>query len=170
MINSEVIFLNKSVELNYIGYVFSPFETLENMPIQPTGELASHGYIKINDDLVAGLKDLEEFSHLMVIYHLHEVKNTKLEVIPFLDDKPHGIFATRSPVRPNPIGFSIIEIEKVEGSKIYANNLDMLNKTPVLDIKPYVPDFDLPKKDVKAGWFENAAGKVKTKKSDDRFL
>jgi|LGOV01.1.fsa_nt_gb tRNA-Thr(GGU) m(6)t(6)A37 methyltransferase TsaA len=158
------------MEFVEIGKIHSEFKTLNNMPIQPTGEKSLKGEIVINEEYAEGLKDLEEFSHLIIIYFFHEVKEHKLIVKPFMDDAKRGVFSTRAPVRPNPIGLSVVEIEKIKGNIIYIKNIDVLDQTPVLDIKPLVPDFDFPKGEIKVGWLENRSKGVKEKESDHRFV
>ncbi|BCR06154.1 tRNA (N6-threonylcarbamoyladenosine(37)-N6)-methyltransferase TrmO [Desulfuromonas versatilis] len=151
-----------------IGVVHSPFKTIEEMPIQPAGADAVAGTIEIRPDLVEGLRDLDGFSHLFVIYHFHQVRQTQLTVTPFLDTRPHGVFATRAPKRPNPIGLSVVRLAGIEGNLLHIENLDMLEGTPVLDIKPFVPEFDQPEQ-VRTGWLEAARGRVLNQKSDRRF-
>ena len=151
-----------------IGIIYSPFTDLTSMPIQPTSEASREGSIEVFPDYVEGLKDIEGFSHLILLYHMHAVRAVKLIVIPFLDSSSRGVFATRAPTRPNPIGLSIVRLEKVEGNLLQVDQLDVLNGTPLLDIKPYVPEFDH-RPDVRLGWLAVARDKVKTKSSDDRF-
>ena len=109
------------------------------MPIQPTGAKGIKGTIEIKDEYVDGLKDLDGFSHIHLIYLLHKVEGYMLEVKPFMDNSTHGVFATRSPKRPNRIGMSVVKLNKVEGNKVCVENVDILDGTPLLDIKPYVP-------------------------------
>jgi tRNA-Thr(GGU) m(6)t(6)A37 methyltransferase TsaA len=152
-----------------IGVVHSPFKELKNMPIQPTGCKGVEGEIEIFPEFSPGLQDLDGFSHIFVIYFLHKVQGWKSKVIPFLDTQERGIFSTRSPVRPNPIGLSVLEIKAVNGNRIMVNNTDILDGTPVLDIKPFVPQFDQPE-NTRIGWLTGNVIRVKDKKSDDRFL
>ncbi|MBZ9570404.1 tRNA (N6-threonylcarbamoyladenosine(37)-N6)-methyltransferase TrmO [Methanobrevibacter sp. TMH8] len=159
------------IEFDVIGIVKSPFKNLEGMPIQPTGAKGIKGEIHLNTELINGLKDLKDFSHLTLIYHLHKAKGYSLEVKPFLDDEHHGVFATRSPKRPNPIGISVVKLDSVEGNVIHISNLDILDGTPVLDIKPYVPQlYEDTCKDLKVGWFEEKHKNAKDTKSDNRFI
>lgn len=151
-----------------IGVIHSPFDSLEEMPIQPSSDESGSGIVEIFPDFVDGLRDVGGFSHIYLLYHLHRVRQAKLMVTPFLDKVPRGIFATRAPSRPNPIGLSLVELVRVEGNLIYVERIDMLNETPLLDIKPYVPEFERIH-DVRIGWLEQARGQVRTKKSDDRF-
>lgn len=161
--------MNK-IELIKIGEIYSPFKDVEGMPIQPTGAKGIKGEIHIKKEFVPGLKDLDGFSHIILIYYLHKVDGYKLEVKPFLDNNTHGIFATRSPKRPNCIGTSVVKIEKIENNKIYISNVDILDGTPLLDIKPFVPQFyEDTVKDLKVGWLEKNHKNAKIKKSDDRF-
>jgi tRNA-Thr(GGU) m(6)t(6)A37 methyltransferase TsaA len=119
-------------------------------------------------ELAAGLKDLEGFSHVILLYHLHKVRRVDLTVTPFLDSEQRGVFATRAPTRPNPIGLSIVALLRIEGNRLYLGNVDILDGTPLLDIKPYVPEFDQPL-EARAGWLEEVRGKVRSVKSDERF-
>jgi tRNA (adenine37-N6)-methyltransferase len=104
-------------------------------------------------EFVEGLQDIQEFSHLYLIYHLHRADQTQLLVEPFLDDRKHGIFATRHPFRPNHIGISIVQLRARQDNRLLLSGVDMLDLTPLLDIKPYVPDFDY-RGEVKSGWYE----------------
>ena len=151
-----------------IGVIHSPFADLRGMPIQPTGKASAPGIAEVFPEFADGLKDLDGFSHVILLYHLHEVRRAALVVRPFLGEQARGVFATRAPTRPNPIGLSIAELVRIEGNRLHLANVDILDATPLLDIKPYVPEFDQPK-DVRTGWLEAAEGKVRSKKSDDRF-
>jgi tRNA-Thr(GGU) m(6)t(6)A37 methyltransferase TsaA len=151
-----------------IGVIHSPFQDLADMPIQPSGEASAPGMVEIYPEFVSGLKDLEGFSHIVLLYHLHKVSHTQLTVVPFLDSQPRGVFATRAPVRPNPIGLSVVPLQKIEGHILYIDQLDILDGTPLLDIKPYVPEFD-ERVEVRIGWLEQAKGKARFARSDDRF-
>jgi tRNA-Thr(GGU) m(6)t(6)A37 methyltransferase TsaA len=152
-----------------IGIIHTEFKDLENMPIQPSGKKANKGRLEINSEYIEGLRDLDGFSHIMAIYYFHKTNRVKLTVKPFLDDKYHGVFATRAPVRPNHIGISIVEIDRIEENNIYVKNIDVLDGTPILDIKPFIPDFDIPKSSIRVGWLESKSEGVTTKTSDDRF-
>jgi len=151
-----------------IGVIRSPFTDLKQMPIQPSGRASAPGSVEVFAQFAEGLKDLEGFSHIILLYHLHQVRRTDLTVMPFLGSEARGVFATRAPTRPNPIGFSIVQLLRVDGNRLELGNVDILDGTPLLDIKPYVPEFDQPT-DVRVGWLEAARGKVKDAKSDDRF-
>jgi tRNA-Thr(GGU) m(6)t(6)A37 methyltransferase TsaA len=151
-----------------IGTIHSLFKDLKEMPIQPTGQASAPGTVEVLPEYVEGLKDLEGFSHVILLYHLHKVRRVDLTVTPFLGSEQRGVFATRAPTRPNPIGLSIVELVRIEDNRLYLGNVDILDGTPLLDIKPYVPEFDQPA-DARAGWLEEVRGKVRSVKSDERF-
>jgi tRNA-Thr(GGU) m(6)t(6)A37 methyltransferase TsaA len=158
------------MEITYrpIGIIHSPFQSLDEMPIQPSGEASAPGSVEIFPEYIEGLKDLEGFSHITLVYHLHRVQKSKLTVTPFLDSEARGVFSTRAPARPNPIGLSTVRLEGREGNHLQVANLDVLDGTPLLDIKPYVPEFDAPQ-DIRLGWLEGALRNARTTQSDDRF-
>lgn len=151
-----------------IGIIHSPFTDVASMPIQPTSEASREGTIEIYPAYVEGLKDIDGFSHLILLYHMHAVRSVQLKVIPFLDTTLRGVFATRAPTRPNPIGLSVVRLLEVEGNTLKVNQLDVLNGTPLLDMKPYVPQFDS-RPEVRLGWLAAAQDRVKNTSSDDRF-
>ena len=151
-----------------IGTIYTPFKSLEGMPIQPTGASGVQGQIEIFESYKDGLKDLDGFSHIILLYHFHESQGFKLTVTPFLDTESHGLFATRAPKRPNAIGLSIVQLDRIEVNILTISNVDVLNGTPLLDIKPYVPTFDA-QGNIRVGWLEKAGQAVKNKKSDGRF-
>jgi len=160
---------SEAITYRAIGTLHSPHGSATGMPIQPTGARGIHGHIAVRPEFAAGLKDLDGFSHVIVLYHLHRIHGHELLVKPFLDTDTHGIFATRSPKRPNPIGLSVLELRGVEGGCVLLSNVDILNGTPVLDIKPYVPGFDVWPAE-RTGWFAGKAENAATCKADDRFL
>lgn len=151
-----------------IGVVHSPFATAEGMPIQPSGDAAATGTVELLPAYGDGLADLEGFSHIILLYHFHRVQEAKLTVTPFLDDEARGVFATRAPVRPNPIGLSVLQLLRREENVLYVANLDVLDGTPVLDVKPYVPAFDRADA-TRLGWLEGRETAVKEKSADRRF-
>lgn len=124
-----------------IGVIRSPFTSLEDMPIQAARSTAP-GCVEVFEPYAPGLLDVEGFSHIILLYVFDRIGEARLVVQPFLDDAPHGIFATRHPARPNPIGLSVVELLRREGLMLYVAGLDVLDGTPLLDIKPYVPQFD----------------------------
>ena len=151
-----------------IGIIHSPFRSVEHMPIQPVGAAGICGEVELFAEFAAGLKDLEGFSHIILLYHFHRAGEPRLIVMPFLDVEPHGVFATRAPARPNLIGLSVVKLLSVEGNLLHIENVDILDGTPLLDIKPYVPAFDHHEVE-RTGWLASANGKVADKKSDGRF-
>lgn len=157
------------VSYEAIGVVRTPFTEIKGMPIQPTGALGARGRIEVRPELAAGLTDLEGFSHVMLIYHLHQVKGYDLLAKPFLGNgDEHGIFATRAPKRPNPIGLSVLKLLAVDGAVLHVENVDMLDMTPALDIKPYVPAFDVWPAE-RTGWFAGVAHQARQYRADERF-
>jgi len=156
------------MEITPIGTIHSPFTSLEGMPIQPAGADEVPGTIEVNREFIAGLKDLDGFSHLILLYQFHRSEGYKLEVIPFMDDQPRGLFATRAPKRPNPIGLSVVRLERVAGNILHVKGIDVLDGTPLLDIKPYVPQFDS-RGEVRTGWLEQSGGDVTRRTADKRF-
>lgn len=151
-----------------IGVIHSPFKDLAEMPIQPASETSAPGTVEILPEYAPGLKDLEGFSHVMLVYHFHRSPRVSLTVRPFLDGEPHGVFATRAPTRPNPIGISVVRLVGVEGNVLSVQDLDILDGTPLLDLKPYIPEFD-GHPEARIGWLEGVRAKIRTTKSDRRF-
>jgi tRNA-Thr(GGU) m(6)t(6)A37 methyltransferase TsaA len=151
-----------------IGIIHSPFRDIAGMPIQPTGAAGIRGTVDVFPPFCEGLRDLDGFSHLILLYHFHCVQEARLCVTPFLDAQPRGIFATRAPKRPNPIGLSVVRLLSVEQGRLHVENLDILDGTPLLDIKPYVPEFDQHPAD-RIGWLQQDVGMVQRRRSDDRF-
>ena len=156
------------IEIKPVGIIHSPFKTVENMPIQPSAAKDVSGTIEIFPEFTEGLADLDGFSHIYIIFHLHRVRGHKLRVIPFLDTVERGIFSTRSPARPNPVGLSVAEIISVKKNIIEIRGVDMLDGSPVIDIKPFVPDFESCE-NVRKGWFEGKTGNALKTRSDERF-
>ena len=158
------------MSINYepIGIINTPHKTKEGMPIQSISAKGIKGKIELKEEFMDGLLDLDGFSHIMLIYHFHKSVGYKLQVKPFLDTKLHGVFSTRAPKRPNAIGMSVVKLISVKGNSLDIENIDMIDGTPLLDIKPYVPEFDIHMIE-KGGWLENKIGKLDEKKSDDRF-
>jgi tRNA-Thr(GGU) m(6)t(6)A37 methyltransferase TsaA len=153
-----------------IGTLHTPHLTAKGAPIQPSGARDVKGTATIHPEFQEGLKDLEGFSHIVLLYHCHLIKQVKLKVVPFLDNQPRGVFATRAPARPNCIGMSVVRLEKVEDNILYLLDVDMLDGTPLLDIKPHVAKFDQPKDPVRVGWLEEVAQRSERHKGDERFL
>ncbi len=151
-----------------IGTIHSPFTRIEGMPIQPTGATGVRGQVEILPEYVEGLRDLDGFSHIILLYHFHRVEGWQPVVTPFMDGQPRGLFATRAPRRPNPIGLSVVRLLRVEGHVLHIENIDVLDGTPLLDVKPYVPAFDHPAVE-RTGWLKNAEERVKRQRADGRF-
>jgi tRNA-Thr(GGU) m(6)t(6)A37 methyltransferase TsaA len=146
----------KPITYHPIGIIRTQYTQTGQMPIQAAlAENSMMAVAELNDTFSEGLTDLDGFSHIILVYHFHKAAAPALMQKPFLDDAKHGIFSIRSPHRPNPIGISIVELVKVEGNNVYFNHADMLDETPLLDIKPFVPVFD--HRDAsRCGWIEHA--------------
>jgi tRNA (adenine37-N6)-methyltransferase len=158
----------QNYQYNPIGIIHSRYQNKAGVPIQGALSKESRGWIELFFKYTKGLKDLDGFSHIFLIYQFHLSKDYLLLTKPFLEDEEHGVFATRAPKRPNPIGISIVKLERIEENKLYIGEVDIIDKTPLLDIKPFVPEFDS-RKDVAIGWMK---GRLKHKDkhiSDNRF-
>jgi tRNA (adenine37-N6)-methyltransferase len=156
------------ITFNSIGSIHSPFKELADMPIQPAGAQGIKGTIEVDLQFIPALQDLEGFSHIYVLYYFHKSTGWKPKVIPFLDKQERGLFSTRAPHRPNPIGLSVLKVEGVAVNRILVSNVDILDGTPLLDIKPYVPQFD-GAEDIRIGWVEENIHQVGKVKTDRRF-
>jgi tRNA-Thr(GGU) m(6)t(6)A37 methyltransferase TsaA len=151
-----------------IGIIRTPHKRREGVPIQSAGAMGIQGSIILHPPFVDGLRDLEGFSHLILIYHFHQSKGYDLLPTPFLDNRPHGVFSTRAPRRPNAIGISVVKLNRIQKNVLEIEHVDMLDGTPLLDIKPYVPQFDIYQVD-KTGWLEGKGEHIGEFRSDDRF-
>ncbi len=136
-----------------IGIIHTPFKEPKGTPIQPSSGKGVKAQVEIFPEYKEGLKDLEGFSHIILIFHMHCVTEYSLLVIPYMDDKLRGVFATRAPKRPNPIGISVVRLVKIENNILYIEDVDMIDGTPLLDIKPYVREFE-PEESIKIGWLK----------------
>jgi len=145
--------MKNDINMKPIGIIHTLCKEPKGMPIQGRFEKGVIGKVELFPEYKQGLKDIEGFSHIILIYHFDRSKDEKLISKPFLEDEPHGIFAIRSPHRPNHIGFSIVKLEKVEKNVIIFSEVDILDGTPLLDIKPYVSHFDS-RENVKNGWLD----------------
>ena len=159
--------LPSPIEVHAIGVVRSPFKTTTGMPIQTVAAAGAPACLEVFPEYAAGLRDIEGFEYLFLITHLHQATE-KLEVIPFMDTQSHGVFATRAPARPNRLGLSIVRLLRVEGNCLHFEGNDMLDGTPVLDIKPYVPALDV-RSTARIGWFAHGLAQLPTMLSDDRM-
>jgi tRNA-Thr(GGU) m(6)t(6)A37 methyltransferase TsaA len=157
------------IQYQSIGIIHSPYRDPKGTPIQPTASPGVQGKVEILPQYVEGLQDLKGFSYIILLYHFDRVRETKLKVKPFLDDALHGVFATRAPARPNPIGLSIVRLVKIEGDTLHIEDVDILDGTPLLDIKPYVDKFDV-RDSERQGWLEANLGELPGKTDDGRFL
>lgn len=157
------------IEFTPIGVIHSPFTDPRGMPIQPAGAAGVKGTVEVFEEFRTGLKDLNGFSHIILLYHFHRGQGFKLHVVPFMDSQPRGLFATRAPKRPNPIGLSVVRLCGIEDNVLQIQNVDVLDGTPLLDIKPYVPEFDA-QTEVRIGWLEEVGRAVSDRKSDNRFI
>jgi len=155
-----------SLELKPIGIVHSPFQQSAGTPIQASMAQGTAGTVEVFPAFAAGLKDLEGFDRIWLLYWFDRAAAPRLIVTPYLDDQPHGVFATRAPARPNPIGISAVRLLRVEGCTLHVADVDILDGTPLLDIKPYAPRFDhLPAE--RTGWLQQASNRPRT--ADQRF-
>lgn len=134
-----------------IGIIHSEHKEDAKTPIQPVYAKGCKGHVELYPEFVKGLRDLKEFSHIYLIYHFHKSREVKLIVKPYLQDVNRGIFSTRAPFRPNPIGLSVVELLGIKGNIIHFDGADIIDGTPLLDIKPYTAKFDLHKTQ-KNGW------------------
>jgi len=156
------------MKIRQIGIIHTPFKEQQGTPIQPKMGKGISGTIEIFDEYIPAVKDLDGFSHIILLFYLHKSDGFNLEVVPYMDNKLRGLFATRAPRRPSPIGLSTVRLIRVDGGTLYIEDVDMLDGTPLLDIKPYVPAFDDVEK-FRTGWLEDRASKISDKKDDGRF-
>lgn len=157
-------------QINYqpIGFIHSPFKTQKGTPIQPTAAQGVEGVVEVLPDFTEGLKDLGGFSHIILLYHFHLSTGYQLTVKPFLDSEFRGLFATRAPARPNPIGLSIVRLTGIQGNRLHILDVDIIDGTPLLDIKPYVRRFDH-REGTRAGWVESQVEGLPSARDDGRF-
>ena len=157
-------------EIKYkpIGVIHSPFKEAKGVPIQSAAAEGISGTVEVFPEYAEGLKDIDGFSHLILIYHFHLSRRVSLEAKPFMDNTARGVFAIRGPSRPNPIGISIVRLVSIERHTLHIQDVDIIDGTPLLDIKPYVPEFDTREVD-KIGWLEKRIHKLPELKDDGRF-
>ncbi len=156
-----------TLELKPIGVIHTPFTTPSGVPIQPRMAAGTKGTVEVREEYIEALKDVDGFERIWLVYWFDRAGGVKLRVKPFLDDVERGLFACRAPCRPNPIGISPVRLVKVEGSILHVEDVDILDGTPLLDIKPYAPKFDC-FESVRSGWLDNVAN-AENAKADDRF-
>lgn len=142
-----------------IGFVRCAHTDRSTTPIQPVYAEGCRARVEIFPQYQEGLDDIDGFSHLHLLYYFHKAGPASLKVVPFLDDVPRGVFAARSPRRPNPVGLSLVRLIRRDGNVLYIEDVDMLDGTPVLDIKPFIPRFDM-RENVRAGWQDDVDEKV----------
>ena len=159
----------ESIIFRPIGLIHSPHKEPHGTPIQPSAAIGIEGQVEIYNDFAEGLSDLEDFSHVILLYHFHRAKAGPLKLKPFMDKEERGVFATRAPRRPNAIGLSIVKLLRVKGNVLHIADVDILDGTPLLDIKPYVPEFDH-REQIKIGWLEKNVKKLSDSKDDGRFI
>jgi tRNA-Thr(GGU) m(6)t(6)A37 methyltransferase TsaA len=146
--------------LHPVGIIHSPYKTKGSAPIQGMFRPDGTGWVEVFAEFAEGLRDIEMFSHLYLIYLLDRAGPIELVRPTLLDDAPHGIFASRHPARPNYIGINIVRLMKREANRLEVRGLDIIDKTPLLDVKPYIPDFDsFP--DADEGWFSGKKDRPK---------
>ncbi len=165
---SEKYMIMNEIVLSPIGIIHSPYKSIEDVPIQSKAAKGTMGHIELEPQYREGLKDLEGFSHIYLIFNFHLSSGYELRVKPFLDETYRGLFSTRAPRRPNQIGLSIVRLIRIEGYTLFFENPDMVDGTPLLDIKPYIPKFDKSTK-VRIGWLTDKIDKMDQLKSDGRF-
>lgn len=167
--DEAVIVTRDGFEYERIGVIRTPFESPEGMPIQPIGAGTTEGTVEVDEAYADGLGDLDGFTHCILLYHFHRSgEETPLRVEPFLDDERRGVFATRAPRRPNPVGLSVVEIESVAAGKLTVSGIDVVDGTPLLDIKPFVPAFDVPE-NAETGWIDATESTIRATRADERF-
>ena len=152
-----------------IGIIRTPYTQLADMPVQPGGGCGVEGQLIVRPEYAEGLSDLEGFSHIYLLYLFHHAERMEMKVVPFMDETPRGVFATRSPLRPNHIGLSIVELVAVKENRVLIRNIDILDETPLLDIKPYIAAFDQVA-GARSGWMTKSVAEVVKKRADDRFI
>jgi tRNA-Thr(GGU) m(6)t(6)A37 methyltransferase TsaA len=160
--------MGESITLTPIGIIHTPFQSVEGVPIQPAGGSDVTGTVEIKAEYEEGLDGLGGFSHVILLYTFHLSQGYSLTVKPFLDDETHGVFATRAPRRPNPVGLSVVRLVAVAGCTLEIQGVDMVDGTPLLDVKPFVPQFDVPSVE-RVGWLEKRLERLEQVRADRRF-
>jgi len=152
-----------------IGVIHTPFKEARGVPIQASVAKDVEGVVEVYPEYVDGLKDLDGFSHIILIYYFHLIKEYSLVVKPYLDTDLRGLFSTRAPSRPNPIGLSVVRLMEVKGNILHVRDVHIVDGTPLLDIQPYIPEFDV-RENVRIGWLEKRIHKLPQSKDDGRFI
>ncbi|MCP4590582.1 MAG: tRNA (N6-threonylcarbamoyladenosine(37)-N6)-methyltransferase TrmO [bacterium] len=158
----------QTITFKPIGIIHSPFKQSAGTPIQSVLAPQAEGTVEVFEEFAEGLGDVDAFSHLHLLYAFDRARTPTLTCVPFLDDKPRGVFATRAPARPNGLGLSIVRLVRREGSRLRVRELDILDGTPLLDIKPFVPRFDA-RPEATSGWVPSTLPDSVGGGADDRF-
>jgi len=158
----------KEIRYKPIGVIHSPFKEPKGTPIQPAAAKGISGIVEVFPEYIEGLRDIEGFSHIILLYHFHLSKGSALMAKPYMDNQRHGVFAMRGPSRPNRIGISVVRLAKIEGRMLHIQDVDIVDGTPLLDIKPYVPEFDT-REVQRIGWLEARVHKLSGCRDDGRF-
>ncbi len=154
------------MQIEPIGVIRTPFARQDGTPIQPAAARGARGTVELRPEFSAALQDLDGFSHIWLLYWFDRAAPYRPLVVPYLDDRERGLFATRAPCRPNPLGMSVVRLLHIRGCTLEVADVDILDGTPLLDIKPYAPRFDcLP--EARAGWLDRSA--AQTDRADGRF-
>ena len=159
----------EEIRLHPIGIIHSPFTDPRDTPIQSAAGPDVRATVEVYPEFSEGLQDLEGFSHLILLFHCHRVNKFSLKVFPFMDSVPRGVFATRAPSRPNSIGLSVVRLLSRTENILTIQEVDILDGTPLLDIKPYIEDFDV-RRHTRKGWLENKVGRLHSTRDDSRFV
>ncbi|HHQ45471.1 MAG TPA: tRNA (N6-threonylcarbamoyladenosine(37)-N6)-methyltransferase TrmO [Candidatus Altiarchaeales archaeon] len=154
------------IVLNPIGVIHTEFKRMDEMPIQGGLFPDNRGVVEVFREYAGGLSDIDGFSHIILTYFFSQSNGFELKVKPFLEERVRGVFSTRAPRRPNPIGITVVKLDSVEGNTLNVRGVDMLDGTPLLDIKPYIPEFDV-RSDAETGWIRERVGGAHL--SDGRF-
>jgi tRNA-Thr(GGU) m(6)t(6)A37 methyltransferase TsaA len=158
-----------AISFTPIGVIHTPFADIRDMPIQPAAARGVQGRIELDPAFQDGLEDLDGFSHITLLYHFHRSHGYDLRVTPFMDTHTRGVFACKAPRRPNPIGLSTVRLTAIENAVLHIEEVDMLDGTPLLDIKPFFPRYDN-RKEVAIGWLaKNRTMPLERLRSDARF-
>ncbi|MBK8806751.1 MAG: tRNA (N6-threonylcarbamoyladenosine(37)-N6)-methyltransferase TrmO [Bacteroidales bacterium] len=159
----------ENIIIKPIGIIRTPHKDIKNMPIQPIAASGIFGHIELFSEYVPGLKDLEGFSHITLVYRFHKIQGYDLLTVPFMDYAEHGIFACKAPKRPNAIGLSTVKLIEICGNILHIEQVDMLDGTPLIDIKPFYPRYDN-RENVKIGWLEkNKDLPLDALRADERY-
>lgn len=160
--------MNETIQVETIGIIHSTFKEIEGIPVQSLGDPSTEGKVLVKGEFTDGLGDLDGFSHIYLVYRFHKAMSTELQVVPYMDTVKRGVFATRSPLRPAYIGISVVELLKISGNVLTVRGLDVLDCTPLIDIKPYIPQFDC-WQNATSGWMKASRLDVERRRSDKRF-